>query len=66
MTPLFNADEGTTDEWYVEPFKYNKPLAEAMADVQAAVAQSSAEIIAEWLVWVKKLRRFWGSYRCCI
>jgi hypothetical protein len=35
---LFNADEGTTDEWYVEPFKYNKPLAEAMADVQAAVA----------------------------
>lgn len=35
---LFNADYGTTEGWLVEPFKFDKPFAEAVADVKAAIA----------------------------
>lgn len=35
---LFNADDGTTEEWLVTPFRYDKALAEAFRDVKAAVA----------------------------
>ena len=34
---LFNADYGTTEGWLVEPFRYDKPLAEAVADIKAAI-----------------------------
>ena len=29
---LFNADYGTTAGWLVDPFKYDKPLAEALSE----------------------------------
>lgn len=35
---LFNADYGTTSDWLAVPFKYDKPLSDALADVKAAIA----------------------------
>jgi hypothetical protein len=34
---LFNADSGGAEEWLVPPFIFDKPLAEALADVRATV-----------------------------
>ncbi len=34
---LFNADSGSTD-WLVEPFKYDKPLAEAVSELKDVIA----------------------------
>jgi len=31
-------DYGTTDDWLVKPFKYDKPLADAVADLKSAIA----------------------------
>ena len=33
-----NADYGTTEGWLVEPFKFSKPLDEAVSDLRAAIA----------------------------
>ena len=35
---LFNADYGTTAGWLVDPFKYDKPLAEALSELKGAIA----------------------------
>jgi len=35
---LFNADYGTTEGWLVQPFKYDKSLAEAMTELKTIVA----------------------------
>eukprot|EP00966_Prymnesium_polylepis_P306639 7085868-Prymnesium_polylepis.2 len=36
---LFNADYGTTEGWLVVPFKYDKPLKDALVDVKSAIAE---------------------------
>ena len=35
---LYEADSGPPEEWLVSPFSYQKPLAEAVADLRAAIA----------------------------
>jgi len=35
---LYEADSGPPEEWLVSPFTYQKPLAEAVADLRAAIA----------------------------
>ena len=36
---LFNADDGSQSEgWLVEPFRFNKPLSDAVADIKAAIS----------------------------
>ena len=34
---LYEADSGPPEEWLVSPFTYQKPLAEAVADVRSAI-----------------------------
>ena len=35
---LFNSDAGTTTDWLVRPFKYDKTMEAALADLKAAIA----------------------------
>ena len=36
---LFNADYGTTEGWLIPPFKFDKPVTEAWADLKAVVSE---------------------------